>query len=197
MADRSTSLARLTLRLGLIFLIGSGGLLGAQETDDVIAAKYVIGVGDVLSVSVWKNSEVSVTVPVRPDGMISVPLVGDVSVAGQTPAQVRAELTRRFDEFLTAPAVSIVVDEITSRRVFVVGEVGSSGVYDILQATKLMQVLAMAGGLTEYAKKDQVIILRDVDGQDRRIEVSIKAIESGRRADDNILLQPGDTIIVP
>lgn len=160
-------------------------------------ATYVIGVGDVLTVSVWRNQELGAKVPVRPDGRISVPLVGELEVAGRTPERVRTDLVTAFSEFVTAPAVSIVVDEINSRKVFVVGEIAQAGVYDILQPTKLMQVLAMAGGLTEYAKKDQVIVLRDRGGRDERLVVSIKAIQSGRQPDDNLVLQPGDTVIVP
>lgn len=166
-------------------------------SEQLEATTYAIGVGDVLSVKVWKNDELSVTAPVRPDGRISLPLVGELDVVGRTTASLRSELTEAYGQFVAAPAVSLTIDEINSRRVFIIGEVTAAGVYDILQPTKLMQALAMAGGLSEYAKKDQVIVLRDHEGRDQRILVSIKGIESGKRSEDNIYLQPGDTIVVP
>ena len=135
--------------------------------------------------------------PVRPDGRISVPLAGEVEVAGLTTVEIRDALVRAYEAYVAAPTVSLTVQEIRSRRIFIIGEVGSSGEFDIFQPTKLMQALAMAGGLTEYAKKDQIIILRDRNGLDERILVSIKNIETGKRLADNILLEPGDTIIVP
>jgi polysaccharide export outer membrane protein len=146
-----------------------------------------------VSIAVWKNPDLSATVPVRPDGIVSAPLVGEVHAAGRTPADVQAELTEKYAAFVTAPGVSVVVTEIHSRKVYVMGEVGKSGEYDVFQPTRLMQILAVAGGLTEYAKKDEVVILR---GQ-RRLVASIKDVSSGRRLEDNILLEPGDTIVVP
>ncbi len=159
---------------------------------------YRIGVGDVLRISVWRNPELGATLPVRPDGRLSLPLVGEVEVAGRTPEALREALGESFSRFVTAPAVSVVVEKINSLRVFVTGEVREPGVYDILQPTKLMQALAMAGGLTEYAKKDRVVILRDLGaGGDQRIEVSINDITSGKDPAGNIRLRTGDTVIVP
>ena len=158
---------------------------------------YLIGVGDVLTVSIWKNEELTVTLPVRPDGRISLPLVGEVEVAGRTPDAVRELLTTGFEEFITSPGVSVVVEEINSRKIFIMGEVEAPGVYDLIQPTRLLQALAMAGGLTEFAKKDQVVVLRDVGGTEQRTVVSIKDIQSGKGLDANMRLEPGDTIIVP
>jgi polysaccharide biosynthesis/export protein len=178
---------------------------GSSRAEDVVirteedaANAYAIGVGDVLEISVWKNPELAVTTPVRPDGRISVPLLGDVQASGMTPLALRQNLTDRFKEFVTAPGVSVVIKEINSRKVFVTGEVKTPGAYDLQPRTKLMQVVAMAGGLTPYAKK-KVIVLRDSrDGRnDRRYEVDLDAIVSGKRPSDNLVLQPGDTIWVP
>lgn len=159
---------------------------------------YAIGIGDILEISVWKNPELSTTVPVRPDGRISVPLLNDVRAAGLTPLALRQTLTEGYKEYVTAPGVSVVVKEIHSRKVFVTGEVANPGAYDLQPRTKLMQALALAGGLTPYAKK-KVVVLRDGrDGKtDRRYEIDISAILSGKRPGDNLLLQPGDTVIVP
>jgi polysaccharide export outer membrane protein len=159
---------------------------------------YAIGIGDVLELSVWKNPELSTTVPVRPDGRISVPLLGDVQAAGMTPLALRQTLTEGFKEYVTAPGVSVVVKEIHSRKIFVTGEVETPGAYDLQPRTKLMQALALAGGLTPYAKQ-KVVVLRDGrDGKtDRRIEIDLGGIISGKRTEDNLLLLPGDTLIVP
>lgn len=156
---------------------------------------YAIGIGDVVDISVWKNPELSVTVPVRPDGRLSVPLLGDIQAAGMTPLALKDELTVKFREFVTAPSVSVVIKEINSRKVYVSGEVATPGAYDLQPRTKLMQVMSMAGGMTPYAK-GRVVVLRDSkDGSaDKRYEIDVSKIISGRRPEDNIILQPGDTL---
>lgn len=168
------------------------------RTEEDPSNAYAIGIGDVLEISVWKNPELAVTTPVRPDGRISVPLLGDVQASGLTPLALRQTLTDRFAEFVTAPGVSVVIKEINSRKVFVTGEVKSPGAFDLQPRTKLMQVLAMAGGLTPYAK-GRVVVLRDSrDGRgDRRYEINLEQIVSGKKSSDNLVLQPGDTLVVP
>ncbi|HJX27037.1 MAG TPA: polysaccharide biosynthesis/export family protein [Thermoanaerobaculia bacterium] len=168
------------------------------RTEEDPTNAYAIGIGDVLEISVWKNPELAVTTPVRPDGRISVPLLGDVQASGLTPLALRQTLTDRFAEFVTAPGVSVVIKEINSRKVFVTGEVKSPGSFDLQPRTKLMQVIAMAGGLSPYAK-GKVVVLRDSrDGRgDRRYEISLEQIISGKKASDNLVLQPGDTLVVP
>ena len=181
-------------------VLGWAPALSAQAQESAsgtTGAEYLIGIGDVVVTSVWRNPELEATVPVRPDGKIAFPLIGEVEVAGRTPADLRERLTEGYERFITAPAVSVVIREINSRKVFVLGEVEESGAYDILRPTRLLQALAMAGGLTEYAKKDQVVVLREDGGRDVRFEVSIRAITSGRQIEDNLLLRPGDTIVVP
>jgi polysaccharide biosynthesis/export protein len=164
---------------------------------------YAIGIGDVIEISVWKSPELSVSVPVRPDGRVSVPLLGDVQAAGMTPLALKEDLTRNFKKFITAPEVSVVIKEINSRKVFVTGEVTTPGAFDLQPRTKLMQVLAMAGGLTPYSKR-KVIVLRDNRESrekdappDKRYEIDINAIVSGKRPQDNIVLLPGDTLVFP
>lgn len=168
------------------------------RTEDDAPNAYAIGIGDVLEISVWKNPELSVTTPVRPDGRISVPLLGDIQAAGMTPLALRQTLTDGFKEYVTAPGVSVVLKEIHSRKVFVTGEVATPGAYDLQPRTKLMQVIALAGGLTPYAR-GRVVVLRDSrDGKaDRRYEIEISSIISGKRPADNIVLLPGDTLFVP
>ncbi len=159
---------------------------------------YAIGIGDVVEISVWKNPDLSVTVPVRPDGRLSVPLLGDIQAQGMTPSALGETLTTKFKQFVTAPSVSVVIKEINSRKVYVTGEVATPGAYDLQPRTKLMQVLAMAGGLTPYAR-GRVVVLRDNrEGQDdRRFEISLDGIISGKRPADNLILLPGDTLIIP
>jgi len=190
--------------LASIFLVLTSSVpLRAQETPGIAevstsqSSDYVIGVSDVLTLSVWREDQLQVTVPVRPDGRIVVPLLGEIDVVGRTPMEVQADLTRGYEAFVTAPAVSLVVTEINSRKVYVLGEVNVPGVFDILRPTRLLQALSMAGGYTDFAKKDEVIIIREGRPGGRRIQVSVKDITSGRKLDDNILLQPGDTIYVP
>ncbi len=113
-----------------------------------------------------------------------------------TPLALKQTLTDGFKEYLTAPGVSVVIKEINSRKVFVTGEVESPGSFDLQPRTRLMQVIAMAGGLTPYAK-GRVVVLRDRDGKDRRYEVKLDGIISGRKPADNIVLMPGDTLVVP
>ena len=165
----------------------------AQQPDEA----FHIGVSDVLTISVWKNPELSAQVPVRPDGMIALPLVGEVQAAGLKPDQLRQELNAKFASFVTAPTISVVVNEINSMKVFIVGEVRSPGSYDIIQPTRLMQALAMAGGLSEYADKKDVVVLRQEGSSEKRMIVNVKGVTTGKQLADNILLQPGDTVIVP
>lgn len=160
-------------------------------------SSYIIGVGDLLKVSVWKNADLQAEVPVRPDGRISAPLIGEVHVAGLTPLEVQALLTDHYTRFVTAPSVSVLVTQINSRKVFILGQVRESGAFDILQPTKVMQALAMAGGLTEFAKTNKIVVLREINGVKMRWQVNLDAVASGKSPDDNMLLEPGDTIIVP
>lgn len=164
---------------------------------------YAIGVGDVIEISVWKSPELSVSVPVRPDGRVSVPLLGDIQAAGLTPLALKEQLAADFKKYVTAPEVSVVIKEINSRKVFVTGEVKTPGAFDLQPRAKLMQILAMAGGLTPYSK-GKVIVLRDSreskdkgGNPEKRFEIELKTIISGKRPQDNIILQPGDTLVFP
>jgi len=177
---------------------------GAEPAEEVSAIAdpvplqdFRIGVSDSLSISIWKNKELNARVPVAPDGMISLPLVGDVLAAGRKPAEVRADLKERYEEFLTAPEVSLVVTGINSRVIYIIGEVGKQGVHELLLPTTILQALAKAGGLSNYAKKDRIVVLRRVGDAEQYITLSVKGVENGKHLEDNILLKPGDTIIVP
>jgi polysaccharide export outer membrane protein len=157
---------------------------------------YAIGIGDVVEIAVWKNPDLTVTVPVRPDGRISVPLLGDLQASGMTPLALKQTLTEGFRQYITAPGVSVIIKEIRSQKIFITGEVAKAGAYDLQPHTKLMQALALAGGLTPYAK-GRVVVLRDNQGRERRFEMDLGGIVNGRHPQDNLLLQAGDTLIVP
>lgn len=168
------------------------------RTEPDPASAYAIGPGDVLEVSVWKNPELTVTVPVRPDGRISVPLLGDVQAANLTPLALKTALTQGYKEYVTAPGVSVVVKEIHSRKIFVTGEVAHPGAFDLQGRTKLLQALALAGGLTPYAKGRAVVLRDGHEGkEDQRFDIELGAIISGKKLQDNLLLMPGDTVFVP
>ena len=186
------------LTAALVLAGALGSLLPALAQEESQSPNdFHIGVSDVLTISVWKNPELSAQVPVRPDGKIALPLVGEVQAAGLTPDQLRQDLNGQFASFVTAPTISVVVNQINSMKVFIVGEVRSPGSYDIIQPTRLMQALAMAGGLSEYADKSDVLVLRQAGSTENRIIVSVKGITNGKKLADNILLEPGDTIVVP
>jgi polysaccharide export outer membrane protein len=187
----------------LLALLLGAAVLSAEAPPTKVRAEgdpadaYAIGIGDVVEIAVWKNPDLTVTVPVRPDGRISVPLLGDVQAAGMTPLALKQTLTEGFRQYVTAPGVSVVIKEINSQKVFVTGEVAKPGAYDLRPHTKLMQALALAGGLTPYAK-GKVIVLRDHQGgKDRRFEMDLSSIIRGRRPEDNIVLEAGDTLIFP
>jgi polysaccharide biosynthesis/export protein len=194
---KTLAISRIAAAL-LVLLCGAASAQTATRTEQDPPNAYAIGLGDVLEISVWKNPDLSVTVPVRPDGRISVPLLGDVQAAGMTPLALKQTLTDGYKEYVTAPGVSVVVKEIHSRKIYVTGEVAHPGTYDLEPRGKLMQALALAGGLTPYAK-GRVVLLRDGrDGrQEKRMEVALKSIINGKRPEDNLLLQPGDTLVVP
>ncbi|MBW8877662.1 MAG: polysaccharide biosynthesis/export family protein [Acidobacteria bacterium] len=201
MGTRTPAIARFAAVLLLLLpLVGrpAAGQPTVTRAEEDPPDAYGIGVGDVLEISVWKNPELAATVPVRPDGRISVPLLGDVQAAGLTPLALKATLMQGYKEYVTAPAVSVVVKEIHSRKIFVTGEVAHPGAYDLQPRTKLMQALSLAGGLTPYAR-GRVVLLRDGhDGKsDKRFEYKVDSIISGKRPEDNVLLLPGDTLVVP
>lgn len=183
--------------LGFALLMGGGRAAHTEDLGQPVARSYVLGVSDQLGVSLWKNAELSSKTTVRPDGRISVPLVGELEVAGMSPAQLQVLLTQKYEEFISVPMVTVLVEQINSRKFYILGEIGNPGAYDLLQPLTLMQALALAGGFTDYAKKDQVLILRGVSGRETRIMANVKSITSGKSPGDNLALLPHDTIIVP
>lgn len=158
---------------------------------------YIIGEEDVLNISVWKEGEITKTVPVRPDGKISLPLINDVQAAGLTPVQLGASITEKLRKFIADPQVTVIVAAINSRRIFIVGEVSRAGAFPMLPNMTVMQALSSAGGFSQFANLKEIYVLRNEDGKQSVIPFNYKEAIRGKRAEQNILLKPGDTIVVP
>ena len=158
---------------------------------------YVIGPDDVLTVVFWREKDLSGDVAVRPDGMITLPLLNDVKATGLTPEQLRDELTKAAEKFVEVPSVTVVVKEINSRNVFVTGMVGKSGPFPLTGPTTVMQMLAMAGGVHEFADTKNITILRTENGRQIALRFNYNDVKKRKNLKQNIELKPGDTIIVP
>jgi polysaccharide export outer membrane protein len=156
---------------------------------------YRIGVGDVLQVSVWEEPQFTESAVVRPDGMISIPLVPEVVVAGLTPESAETMLTARLEKFLHKPRVTVIVQEIHSRMVYITGEVQRPGAYPLIDTMNVVQLVSRSGGLTDFARSKQVYVLRAVSGT--RVKVDYRKLLKGQSPEQNIELAPGDTVVVP
>jgi len=171
---------------------------GALPTEAPLAEDYVIGVEDVLFVSVWKNPDLSREVPVRPDGKITLPLIDDIRAVGLKPAELKEFLTDKWKAYITAPEVSVIVTQVNSLKVYMVGEIPKPGVLVLKGPTRLLQAISQVGGFTQFADRSRIIVLRSgPDGGESRLEFNYKKIISGDRPGENIYLKPGDTVIVP
>lgn len=158
---------------------------------------YVIGPEDVLDVNVWKEPEMTRIVPVRPDGKITLPLINDVQAAGSTPQQLASTVTERLRKFITEPQVTVIVTQINSQRVFVVGEVLRAGAFPLVPGTTVLQVLASAGGFTTFANVKKIHVMRVVNGKHVELPFNYREVLKGDNPDQNIKLEPGDTVVVP
>ena len=160
------------------------------------ADSYVIGASDVLTVTVWKEPSLSGTLLVRPDGMISLSLIGDIQASGLTPLQLADQIEAKLKKFIQDPKASIVITQINSKKIFLLGEVGKKGPVDMTPGMTFLQAIAGAGGLTDYANSKKIYILRDEAGNRQKIQVHYKEALEGNRSFD-LMLKPGDTIVVP
>ena len=186
----------------LFFLCGLPALEQGTPPEDnarpsaSASSDYIIGVEDTLAISVWKEPELTQAgVVVRPDGKISFPLVGDLQAAGKTPRQLAQTLTESLARYIKEPIVTVIVQQINNFKVYVIGEVGHQGELALKRRTRLLQAVALAGGLSPYANKT-IVVVRDEAGRDVRTEIDYRKVLSGERPEQNIYLKPGDTIIV-
>jgi polysaccharide export outer membrane protein len=158
---------------------------------------YLIGAEDLLYINVWKEPEISRPVVVRPDGKISLPLLNDVTAAGLTPMELEQQLTAKFQKFLTDPQVTVIVTTINSQQVFILGEVNRMGRYPLSPNMTVLQALSMSGGFTQFANLGDIYVLRKENGKQVRLPFNYKEVVRGRHSEENIVLEPGDTIVVP
>jgi len=158
---------------------------------------YVIGTEDVLSIVFWRDKELSADVVVRPDGKISLPLLNDLPAAGYTPDQLRSQIEQAAKKYIDDPNATVIVKAVNSRKVHIIGNVGKAGTYPLAGDMTVLQCIALAGGLQEYADAKSIKIMRKEDGQDRTFKFNYKDVVKGKNLQQNIALKPGDTIIVP
>lgn len=206
-----------TLAVMLVLLLGSIGLCAQQQkapanqptgavaggespkakaAPNVEPGSYIIGAEDVLDISVWQEPNVSRSVPVRPDGKISIPLVDDIQAAGLTPMQLAASITEKLQKYLTKPQVTVTVTAIISQRVYVVGEVMRPGPMPLLPDMTALQALSTAGGPTQFADQKRAYLLRREGGKETTYPLNYKDLLRGDRR-GNLVLKAGDTIVVP
>ena len=166
----------------------------AAHSDD----NYVIGANDVLSINVWKEPDVSRSVPVRSDGRISLPLVGELQAGGQTPRQLEQEIAKRLQNFISEPEVTVIVTESKSQKINILGMVARPGTYLLTGATTILDAVAMAGGFKDFAKQKSMYVLRQApDGAQKRLPFNYKDVIKGKNPEQNIRLQAGDTVVIP
>jgi polysaccharide biosynthesis/export protein len=158
---------------------------------------YKIGPQDVLQIDVWKEPEITRTIPVRPDGKISLPLLNDVQAAGLTAMQLAGIIRDGLTKYLVNPQVTVTVQTINSRRIFITGEMSRTGAVPLLPNMTALQALSTAGGFTPFARMKDIYILRMVDGKQVKYPFHYKDVIKGKRPEENILLQPNDVIVVP
>ena len=162
----------------------------------VESSQFALGVADVIRVSVWKNADLSQTVTVGPDGFVSLPLLGDVHVAGMTANQLAQSLSSRLNAYVVSAQVTVSVVEIRSRQVYVMGQVAKPGEYSLVAPITVLQLIAQAGGLNTFAKRKEIFVLRGTKGNVQRLKFNyVNAIRGD--VHQNIDLQPGDTVVVP
>jgi polysaccharide export outer membrane protein len=190
-----------TLVLGLVALLCARGQAIAQEraskspaATSSPSAGYTIGPADVLQIIVWKEPDLTRDVTVRLDGMVTVPLLGEILAAGRKPAAVAESISKGLERFIQAPRVTVGVGQATTARFYVVGQVGKSGEFPLWGRTTVLQGLALAGGFKDFAKTENIVLVRN---DQTVVQVNYKRIADGKDASQNLVLGPGDTIVVP
>ena len=195
----SSRVPAILLALPLVLVAST---LAAQPTQNTSAAPsvptdFVIGPGDVLGVLFWREAELSGDVTVRPDGRITLPVVGEFQAAGQRPDELQKLVLEASSKFITDANVTVVVRTINSRKIFITGRVTTPGGNPLVGPLNVLQAIALAGGLTEYADAKNIAVLRNEGGQQRTFKFNYRDVVKGRRLEQNIELRPGDTIVVP
>jgi polysaccharide export outer membrane protein len=162
-----------------------------------VAADYVIGPDDLLGIVFWRDADMTQDVTVRPDGMITLPLIRDIKAAGLTPEQLRETITKAAAKFLADPNVTVVVRQINSRNVFITGQVTRPGPFPLSGQMNVMHLIVLAGGVTEYANTKKITIMRLENGKTQVFKFNYNDVAQGKNVEQNIMLRPGDTVVVP
>jgi polysaccharide export outer membrane protein len=178
-------------------VLTAGGITSQPARAATEDPNYSIAPEDVLTVDVWKEPEISRTVPVRRDGKISLPLLNDLQAAGLTPTQLSSEIVEKLRATIVHPQVTVIVAQMGSLRIYILGQVTRGGAYPLVPDMTVMQALSIAGGFTPYANVKKIHVMRKEKGTDRIFAVNYKEVMSGRKTEQNIQLKPGDTIVVP
>lgn len=180
---------------GIGFALASGCAHETTPPPAMPHAEYRIGREDVVAVEVWKDPALSAKVPVRPDGKISLPMIGDVVAEGRTASDLKQEVTERLKPMVESPVVGVMVTEVNATKFFVLGEVAHPGAFPVRGAVSVIQALALAGGPTEFANQRSVVVIRDQNGKHARYKVDCREVLAGNAP--AIALVPGDTVFVP
>jgi len=160
--------------------------------------KYVIGNDDVLAINVWKEPDISRSIPVRSDGKISLPLVGEVQATGSTPLKLEQDIATRLKNYIAEPEVTVIVEQVNSQKFNVLGMVNKPGLYPLTNSPTVLDAIAMAGGFRDFAKQKSIYVLRqNADGSQTRIAFNYKEVVKGKNPQANVKLQPHDTLVVP
>jgi polysaccharide export outer membrane protein len=202
--------------VGVVCLVVAGGasaqsaLAAAQKGDGgatsaavpavagaVLPTGYVIGPEDVLTIVFWRDKDMSGDFVVRPDGKISLPLLNDVQAAGLTPEQMRAQIEKSAQKYIEDPNASVVVKEIHSRKVFITGNVAKPGTFPLTGEMNVLQLIALGGGLLEYADSKNIVVMRTENGAPQQYKFNYNDVIKGKQVQQNVLLKPGDTVVVP
>jgi polysaccharide export outer membrane protein len=168
-----------------------------SASSTALPSGYLIGPADVLSIVFWRDKDMSADVVVRPDGKISLPLLDEIQAAGLTPEQLRAHLAAAAAKYVEEPNATVVVKEIHSRKVFITGQVAKPGTYDLVGDLTVLQLIAMAGGLQEYADAKSIVVLRTENGRQQSHKFNYKDVIRQKHVEQNMVLKPGDTVVVP
>jgi polysaccharide biosynthesis/export protein len=177
--------------------IAAGLPIGSEPLPAVVEGSYLLGPEDVVKISVWKDEHLTQEVVVRPDGMISFPLVGDIPAAGRTIEDVRLELVKRLNKFVPNPHVSVLATKILSNKIYVIGRVNKPGEFLVGHYTDVLQALSLAGGLTPFAAENDIRIMRRIRGEQLVYQFRYGDVRKGKELDQNIILERGDVVVVP
>jgi polysaccharide export outer membrane protein len=193
-------LATVMMAALLTNLMGAQNAAADQPTAAAVKAhddNFVIGNDDVLTINVWKEPDISRSVPVRSDGKISLPLVGEVQAAGLTPLKLEKDIAAKLKNYISEPEVTVIVQQVNSQKFNILGQVARPGSYALANSPTVLDAIALAGGFRDFAKKKNIYVLRQGASGESRIPFNYKDVSQGKNMSQNIRLQPGDTIIIP